>query len=164
MWQTELVIMIRYLLMDIDSSNYEFSDARLQECILVAAQLIKAEIDLIVKYSVDVDQVILSPDPTEDPKDDAFINLLILKTACILDMGQARKSAGKSIKVTDGRSSIDMGKRFEAYKALMEIGACKAYEQAKLEYILGHNNPGEAILGPLKSPNLLFYNQEYRER
>ena len=63
-WQNEMTLIVRHLIHDLDSSNYTFVDDRLEESILVSAQLVLHEIDFEKTYTVDVDSSTLSPDPT----------------------------------------------------------------------------------------------------
>ena len=75
-WQSEMVRMLRHVVNDLDSSSYSFTDDRLEESILVSAQLVLTEIDFENTYTVDVDGLVLTPDPTTlADKDDAFINI-----------------------------------------------------------------------------------------
>ena len=79
-WQNEMVIMLRHVVNDLDSSSYTFTHDRVEESILVATQLMLNEIDFEQTYTVDVDSSSLSPDPTTlAAKDDPFITLVSLK-------------------------------------------------------------------------------------
>ena len=76
-WQNEMSIIVRHLVNDLDSSSYTFTNDRVEETILVSAQLLLYEVDFENTYPVDVDASSLSPDPTSSSnKDDAFIALL----------------------------------------------------------------------------------------
>ena len=63
-WQNEMTIIVRHLVNDLDSTSYTFTDSRLEEAVLVSAQLSALEIDFENTYTIDVDAVSLSPDPT----------------------------------------------------------------------------------------------------
>ena len=63
-WQNEMSIIVRHLINDLDSSSYTFTDSRVEESILVAAQLVLIEIDFDKSYTIDVDASSISPDPT----------------------------------------------------------------------------------------------------
>ena len=105
-WQNEMVRILRHIINDLDSSSYSFTDDRLEESILVSAQLVSTEIDFDKDYTIDVDALVLSPDPTASVKDDAFINLVVLKSACIILGSEVRSNALNSIALKDGPSSI----------------------------------------------------------
>ena len=82
-WQNEMVRIVRHLINDLDSSNYTFTDDRLEESVLVAAQLLLKEVDFDNTYTIDTDALDMSPDPTTlTTKDDAFINLASLRIKC----------------------------------------------------------------------------------
>lgn len=150
-WQTELVRMIRHMVDDLGSSP-TYSDDRLEELVILSAQKINGEIDLDRDYSIDLDELILSPDPTVSPKDNGFINLIVLKAACIIDQSEARKAAGQGIAITDNRSSIDLRGRAGTRLALLKEGWCKSYAQAKFEYQAGMGAmAGHAVLSPFRT-------------
>ena len=44
-WQSEMVRIVRHLINDLDSTNYSFTDDRLEELILVASQLVLTTLD-----------------------------------------------------------------------------------------------------------------------
>lgn len=68
-WQDQMSTIVRYVVNDVDSSNYTFSDERVETSILVAAQLVSNEIDFIQTYTIDVEGGTISPDqPLLPPK------------------------------------------------------------------------------------------------
>ena len=76
-WQGQMSTILRYLIDDVDSTSYKFSDERIETTLLVAAQLVTLEVDLTNTYTINVETCSLSPDPTEtDTRDNAFINLV----------------------------------------------------------------------------------------
>jgi hypothetical protein len=166
-WHTELVRIVRYLIDDLADVPV-FSDERLQETILVAAQYVLKDIDLTTTYEVDVDELLLTPDPTElSPKDNVFINLTCLKSGCIIDRSIYRsKSNNAGILVKDGQSTLDTRGIADQFKVLLDKGLCAEYEKAKVDYQLGSANPGRAILSPASGPNLFdtYYNSSPYER
>jgi hypothetical protein len=153
-WQGEMTTIVRQLIYDVDSTNYTYSDDRLETTILVAAQLVSTEIDFEENYIIDVEQCTLSPDPTDPTtllasadKDDGFINLVSLKAACII-MGSEMKTQGlNAIRVSDGPSSVDCTAAANYIKYLHDH-SCKQYEDFKFNYSTGSNTVGKAILSP----------------
>ena len=125
-WQNEMTIIVRHLINDLDSSSYTFTDSRIEESILVSSQLVLHEVDFESSYTVDVDSLTLTPDPTantgSDGKDDGFISLVSLKTGCLL-LGSEMK--------TNALSAISL----------------KKYEDTKTQYKL-NGIVGKAVLGP----------------
>lgn len=166
-WESELVRIVRYLIDDI-ADVPTFSDARLEETILVAAQYVVQDIDLDTTYTIDVDQLLLSPDPTTaSPKDDVFINLTCLKAGCIIDRSIFRSKANNAgILIKDGQSTLDTRGIADQFKVLLDKGLCAEYEKAKVDYQLGSQNPGRSILSPASGPNLYntYYNNSPHER
>ena len=148
-WQTEMTTLLRYVINDSESPQ-EFSDARLQRLIVSSAQLTLGVVDFPKTYIVDVAASGITPDPTGDTRDNGFINLVILKAACLLATGDYRKSANKGLIVRDGPSSIDARSLVQSKRELME-SLCKDYNEAEFEFRLGNSNAGEAILGPHRS-------------
>lgn len=143
--------MIRHLVDDLGTTP-TYTDDRLEELCLLAAQIINAEVDLAVEYTIDMDNLTLTPDPTSPTRDEAFIALIILKAACIIDQSEARKAAGQGIAIQDGKSSIDLRGRSGARLALLKDGWCKAYTDMKLKYETGQGAmAGHAILSPFRA-------------
>lgn len=153
-WQGEMTTIVRTLVNDVDSTNYTYSNDRLETTILVAAQIVLTEVDFENTYTVDVEQCYLSPDPTDPTtglatvnKDDAFINLVSLKTACIIMGSEMKTHSLNAVKVSDGPSSIDFTAVAANIRYLYEF-SCKAYEEYKFNYAAGNNAVGKAILSP----------------
>ena len=142
-----MVVIVRHLVNDLNSSDYTFTDDRLEESVLVAAQLASLEIDFENTYSIDVDSVTLTPDPTASGnKDDSFINLVCLKTARLLLGSELKTHSLNAISLRDGPSSLDLRGIVAGLTILFEDIA-KRYEDAVLQYKL-NGVVGEAILGP----------------
>jgi hypothetical protein len=145
-WQNEMVRIVRFLINDINSASYE--DCRLEETILVAAQLQMDAIDFNNTYSVDVDSLTMSPDPTEtNPKDNWFINIVCLQAACIILGSEAKTLAAQAFKVKDGPSSIEMGGAYEATKKIAD-DMCNRLAVMIMQMKAGDSVGGQAILTP----------------
>jgi len=156
-WQNEMTRILRYMLNDLDSSSYTYSDDRLEETIIVSAQLVLHEIDFDKDYTVDVDALTLTPDPTAATKDNAFINLISLKSACIILSSELRTKSLESVRVSDGSSSIDTNGIMKGFESLSK-SMCQAYEDAKIQYKAGNSVAGAAVLTPYASPNFPIVN------
>ena len=153
-WQGEMTTIVRHLTNDVDPSSYTFSDDRIETTILVSAQLVSTEVDLENTYIVDVEQCYLSPDPTDPTtglatanKDDGFINLVSLKTACIILGSEMKTHSLTAMRVSDGPSSVDSTNIAKNLQFLYEH-ACQKYEDYKFNYASGTNAAGKAILSP----------------
>ena len=117
-WQTEMTTLLRYVINDTDATSYEFTDSRLQTLIVSSAA-----------------------------NDNGFINLVVLKSACMLADGEYRTASNKGIVIRDGPSSVD-ARALIASKQQIASDSCAKYEKAELEFRLGNSNAGEAIIGP----------------
>jgi hypothetical protein len=145
-WQNEIVRMVRFLINDIDATSY--SDDRLEETVLVSAQLLISGVDFDNTYTVDVDTLTLSPDPTTlTTKDNNFINLLAIKTACIILGSEAKTLAAQSYRIKDGPSSIDISMAYQATKQLY-TDLCDKLDKMILDYKAGNSVAGQAIITP----------------
>ena len=147
-WQNEMVRIVRHLINDLDSSNYTFTDDRLEESALVAAQLLLKEVDFDNTYTVDTDALDMSPDPTTlATKEDAFINLVCLKSACVILGSEVRTNSLNAIVVKDGPSSIDM-RGIAAGLNNIYKDMCAKYDHYVMQWKAGNSIAGQAILSP----------------
>ena len=146
-WQNEMTLIVRHLINDLDSSDYTFVDSRLEEAVLVSAQLSLLEIDFEKTYTIDVDSVSLSPDPTNaSDKDDSFINIVCLRTARMLIGSELKTNSLNAISLRDGPSALDLRGIVSGLKILFD-DINKRYEEAVIQYKL-NGVVGQAILGP----------------
>jgi len=159
-WQSEMVTLVRHLVDDVDASTY--TDDRIEQAIVVSAQTASIEIDFEQTYTIELDCPTITPDPTDSAnKDDPFINLVSLKTACLILSSEIKTEAGKSISVSDGPSTINMGQSNLKAAELRWKYLCGQYEDLKLQYKAG-GNLGIAILTPY-SPGSDVINSNIRQ-
>lgn len=151
-WQDESISMLRVVIGDMDENNYSYSDCRLTQVLLVSANYVNQSVDFIKDYNVDILNESIFPDPTHEPKDPAFLNLTVLRSACFILGGELRTSASQSISVTDGPSSINMGGIYKSMKETYDT-LCSLYENAKIDHHLA-TNLGQAITTPYTNENL----------
>lgn len=154
-WQTEITPMVRYIIGDV-SDTPTYSDSRIQNTILIAAQLMSREVSFDIAYTVDISNSGISPDPTTT-RDDSFISLSALKSACIIAKSELRTYGLTGMKVVDGPSSIDttgMGTNLKN----SATSACEAYDQALKQYMLGNGVGFKIITGPYTQYNNSPYN------
>jgi len=161
-WQGQLGTIVRHLVDDLNPSNYKYSDNRIETSILVAAQLSTMNIDFVNKYNINVEAGTLSPDPTdEETKDDAFITLICLRTACIIIGSEIRSESGNAISIKDGPSAIDLRGVSQTLTILYK-DLCAKYDKLLLEYRAGNSVAGQAILGPY-SPGSDLISRNYTD-
>jgi hypothetical protein len=146
-WDRTMVTITRGIIDDLDSDNYTYTDSRLQQLLVIAAHYVTLNVTFNQTYTINIDSPDITPDPTVAPKDQGFVNLTVLKAACILAKGEYRKDSSKGMVIKDGPSSIDARTLVQSKKDLM-TDMCEAYAEAELQYRLGNSKAGEAIVGP----------------
>lgn len=151
-WQNEISRIVRFLVDDLEAATY--SDDRLEETIIVAAQLLLDTMDFNNTYTVDVDTLSLSPDPTTlSTKDNMFINALALKTACIVLGSEAKTLAAQNYTIKDGPSSISTAGAYQAIKQ-MHKEMCDKLDKFLFDYRAGNSIAGQAVLTPYTQDGL----------
>ena len=134
-WQDEILMIVRTLINDLESSP-TYTDERLLQVITVAAKYVQFDVVLDNTYTVDVVNKLISPDPTVQ-NDSIFISLIGLKSACMIDQSTLRtKAAMEGIRAALGPAQlsiagslagfdlITIGQLYEKLNA-MHIALCK---------------------------------------
>lgn len=147
-WKCVMTPMVRALINDLSTSQ-TYDDGRIHQLIVISAQLMKLEIDFAVVYTSNMRTLTISPDPV-DNSDDAFINLVSMKAACLILEGELKNLAAGNIKVQDGPVTIDMAGSFIASKTLYDR-LCEDLNKAKLAYVLGNMNEMKVIFSAYQS-------------
>lgn len=146
-WYNEMTLIVRHLINDLSTSP-TYDDDRIEETIIVAAQLLIESIDFDNSYTIDIDEHAITPDPTlAGAKDDGFINLVCLKAATIFLKGEVKSYAGKSYRIVDGPSTIDVTGVYKATKETLDQYE-KDLGMAIAQYKIGNSVAGKAILTP----------------
>jgi len=162
-WQNEMTVIVRHLVHDVNSNDYTFIDSRLEEAILVSAQLSMLEIDFENTYAIDVDSLTLTPDPTSSSdKDDSFINLVSLKTAQMLIGSELKTHSLNAISLRDGPSALDLRGIITGLKILFD-DINKKYEEAVMQFKM-NGVVGQAILGPYSPGSDIVGRSNYSNR
>lgn len=163
-WQIEMVRLLRNLINDV-ATPYTYSDSRLEELVLASAHIVIQSHDFSTTYTVDIDESILSPDPTTGTKDNDFIVLTVLKAGCLVDSSLLRSSAATGgIAVKDGPSSIDTKGTIAAYQYIFDRALCKEYQDASKQYAMTSTVGGHMILTPFSSDNVWFGRGDSRSK
>jgi hypothetical protein len=150
-WQDEMVDILRTMVNDTAGSKY--TDDRLQEVLTVAARLVGFDADFRADYLVDRPNLSIAPDPTTSvPRDEAFIDLVTVRAAAMLDQGAAAVAAGQAILVEDVGSKIDLREAFKAQLSLFQKGWGAVYDRMLGEYLAGQQSGsmGAVILSPFR--------------
>jgi hypothetical protein len=146
-WQDETIPMLRVLINDLSASP-TYSDDRLEQTLIVAAKLVYQDIDISYTYTISIENVSISPDPTTN-SDDAFLNFIVLKAACIADQSTFRtKAALEGIRAALGPASLSVGGHLPGFKTLLELGPCATYTEMKEQFEFGNVNIVKGILSP----------------
>lgn len=143
-----ITLMLRAVINDLDSESY--TDERLEQLIVVAAKFVNA--DLESSYVISINGPDITPDPIEQ-SDDMFVNLLVMRAACLVDSGNLRvRAALAGLQATAGPAMLKVGgENFSAYKAILEMGPCALYRQMLQDYKLGSGAMYHGILSPFVS-------------
>jgi len=144
-WQDDMITMLRVVIDD-NGSNPEYSNSRLEEVVVVAATMTKKDVDFDNDYTISVSDVTISPDPVTS-SDNAFMNLVTLKAACLLANSEYKTEAARAITIRDGSSAIDT-KGVAAAKKGWRDSICDDYSKAEREYRIGNSQAGKSIIGP----------------
>lgn len=152
-WQIEIPIIIRNLINDLDDSP-TYSDNRLRQLAVVAAQYVTREVNLNIDYNIDIINPNITPDPTLlENKDLDFISFVALKSACMLDQSALRtRAATEGVRAALGPANISVGAN-SSLQFLLLNGPCKAYEDFKIDYEVGNTSLLRAVLSPFVGNN-----------
>lgn len=160
-WQTTIPVMVRYIISDIDSTNYKYSDSRIEKTIVVGAQFVSLDLDFPNVYSIDIANDIISPDPTDaGTKDNSFINLVAMKAACIIVGSEMKTEAANAISIKDGPSAIDL-RGVSSTLSVLYKDLCDKYMAMADDYKFT-GETGQAILGPY-SPGADFISRTHND-
>lgn len=153
-WRNEITLLIRSLINDFDETPM-FSDERICQLAMVAAQHLVLEIEFNNKYTIDILNQDILPDPTsQDSRDINFVGLWGLKSACLLDQSSVRTKAHlEGISTSLGPAKLNVSNGFNGYKMLIEQGPCKMYQELKQQHILGDSSRIRAVLSPFVGNN-----------
>lgn len=155
-WQDELTIITRTLINDWNTP-YEYSDARIQQVLTVAAKYVQFDINLDYAYTIDVVNHNISPDPTSN-NDTIFVSLICLKAACIIDQGTFRtKAALEGIRTSLGSASLSFGGSMAGWQSIIDHGACALYDELTSHWDVRNASAFAAVLSP-------FVNNRYDPR
>lgn len=151
-WQDDAVMMLRVLINDI-ATPATYSDAKLEELMVVSARYVNHEIDFDNTYTISICDVSITPDPTTKSTDgEVFMNFFVLKAACLIDQNLLRtKAAIAGLKARCGPAVMETLRHLDGFNTLIDKGACAAYTQLKFEHEVGNANAIRAVLSPFIS-------------
>lgn len=156
-WKEEGIIILRTMLDDISEEKYDTCD--LEQLLLVSAFQVLQEADFSQNFSVNLRKKTITPDPSADTtKDESLINLMCLKSACLVNRSKALSESTNAFSGKDGFSSFDFrGVAENLIKLLQDGGWCAVYEEEMRNYKLGKDVvAGMAVMGPFRTK--VYYN------
>ena len=154
-----LIDRLRYLVNDLDITNYTWNDIQLAKFITIAAIDVFAFFGpdwdqvLIGPYSVNTTSLSIDPDPLTNGAPDGVANLIVLKAACIISNSEFKKlNSTAGWKIVDDRSTIDGSKALDALKQVRDAFK-ELFDNSFNSFQAGNYNIGTAILSPYSSFN-----------
>lgn len=168
-WQIEIPIIVRILINDLESTQI-YSDSRIQQLAVVAAQYVLNDANLSIKYDTDIINQTITPDPSApESRDTDFIGFIALKSACMLDQSTFRtKAVMEGIKAALGSANLSVAGNLAGYKIILDQdqGPCQLYKTLTLEYNIGNATAISAVLSPFVGnrfdPRSISRNSPYR--
>lgn len=145
-WDTTALPILRVLIGD-DESPYTYCDERLLNILIVSARMVVSELSFDTTYTVTIDTLTISPDPSSDTY---FLPLVCLHAAVRVANSEYKASALSAISITDGPSNISMAGGATAMKARLDA-LKNDYAQAKMQYSVGSGANCASILSTLES-------------
>ncbi len=148
MWYDVMTTMLRYMINDYGTPQI-YSDNVLQTMLLINAAYEVQELNFSQTFTVDIQNLILTPDPTaNDPKDYNLVNLTVLRTAVMVAMNEYKTATNSAINFREFHSQADMRGIAPAKKALWEE-LQKLYDEKRMHYQIGIRVSSKAILSPI---------------
>lgn len=156
-WQDEMTMILRVMVNDLDTP-YKYTDDRLETVIVAATGMVQfdASYKFTQNYIGDITVPSITPDPTDrvnNTRDDNFVTLTLLKSACFIDNSAAREAARKGgISIREWNTSIDTRGVFAAFQQILEgdEGWCKKYADSLFIYLAGFT-VGVGVFGPFRT-------------
>jgi hypothetical protein len=166
-WQIEIPLIVRHLISDLEDPP-TYSDARIQQLAVIAAQYVVKDVNLKNSYNIDIVGIEITPDPSDpETRDTDFISFIGLKTACLLDQASLRFSAlSEGISATLGPASLKVGGYVAAYQSVLENGPCTTYAELTMQHNIGNATAIRAVLSPFVGSNFdpLMLHRGYNKR
>ena len=154
-WDKTMVTTLRVLINDTDDCP-TYTDTRLRQMIVVAAEYTQMEIDFTTTYAINIDSPNIAPDPVVENTTNSieFWTISVMKAACIVDQSNYRtKAAISGIEAKCGPAVLKTALHIKGFRDLIDFGPCAAYESLKTEYEFGNSPVGHAVLSPFISNN-----------
>ena len=134
-WEGAMIGMLRVVIDDnAYQGSYTYTDSRLVQVLVTAAMYVNQEVEFDTDYTIDVIDSSISPDPY-DHGDNLFLNMVVMKAACIIDQGVFREKALLAgLSANCGPASLNTSQHLAGFKDLLKMGPCAIYSQLKDEH------------------------------
>jgi hypothetical protein len=153
-WMTEMVMMLRGWIGDM-SDTPTYSDSRLRQMLLIAAQFVQIDLQWPTTYTINISESSISPDPAdEDTRDVDFMNFVVLKASCMADLSTYRtKALMEGIRANLGPASLTVGGNAKGFMDLLNSaeGPCGLYKGLRRQYQFGNVNMLRAVMNMFSS-------------
>ena len=150
-WQNTSLIMLRTLLNDAGCDAVRYTPQRLEDLLITSAYLLPLEVNFKNTYVVNVETRTITPNPIDQTDGDEFINLMVLKAACIADEGNFRTAAlAQGVSARIGPASIQTSSYGQYLGTLLNEGPCKSFAQLVELYNMSYD--GSKIIRAVMSP------------
>jgi hypothetical protein len=150
-WQNTSLIMLRTMLNDAGCDSVRYTPQRLDDLLITSAYLLPIEVNFKNDYVVDVELRTVTPNPIDQEDGDEFINLLVLKAACMADEGNFRTAAlAQGVTARIGPASLQTSSYGQYLGTLLNEGPCKAYTTLVELYNMSYD--GSKIIRAVMSP------------
>ena len=155
-WNTILSERLRYLVGDLDPSNYIWTDSQLEKFLAISAITVLNDLSRynLTSFTISTESTgywMIQPDLV-DNVDPGVSNLVVIAAACVIGRAAYNKliAQGAGWKVTDDRSTIDGAGALSATKKGTD-DYCQTYKDILLQYKNGNRYAGSAVLSPYAS-------------
>ena len=150
-WQNTSLIMLRTLLNDAGCDAVRYTPQRLEDLLITSAYLLPLEVNFKNTYVVNVETSTITHNPIDQTDGDEFINLMVLKAACIADEGNFRTAAlAQGVSARIGPASIQTSSYGQYLGTLLNEGPCKSFAQLVELYNMSYD--GSKIIRAVMSP------------
>lgn len=150
-WQNTSLIMLRNMLNDAGCVDKTYTNQRLEQLLLTAAYFLPIDVNFSSDYVIDIEARTITPNPVNQSDGSAFINLMVLKAACLLDESNFRTAALlQGVSARCGPTSITTNAYGQYLRELLVEGPCKSYESLKERFNFSYD--GSTILKAVMSP------------
>lgn len=147
-WYSKMIMPLRVLINDFNETDYTYSDDTLKKLLVTSATYVVQEVRIEngAQYLMDFTESTISPEPV----DQAFINLTVMKAACLTNQWQFNaRAVASGIRAVCGPVSMDVDSGgVTGLLSLIKEGYCKAYEEMKRQHNFGNAFFVKSVLSP----------------